>query len=283
MQNNIINFVDVNKRGSLIVGDYRCGSHFLEKICCQEATNLGIIYRSNAEWYHNSFINRFKKLHDDVEYQILIINHSQQKEKLLELGTLDEWHVIRIEHNDIYRWFISLYFFLMTSFYDVELEVKELKEASLNHQSVWYIGDGTGGHYYNKNDERYIISWNPTMLNYVDQNLVGTKIVENSFHHGTDLEIYQEVLEKNTILPFPPKFFTKLIDHLYNRTLTETIPADQVLKYSHLPSLANETIRWNPNRYPDLDIEKDFENGHYIKILLDKWKDSSPYNLKDMK
>jgi hypothetical protein len=104
-----IQLYDLKKRGTIIVGSPRSGSHYLQNV-------IEILLRRQQVPYVIQDQLNGRDIHQDIntgngKYHICIANDLISKEKLIQQTKhLEEWHVIRLTRSDIISWAISCYF-----------------------------------------------------------------------------------------------------------------------------------------------------------------------------
>lgn len=103
-----------DRKGTLIIGDPRTGTHFLQRIVQDRVAGL-----REVEINHEIDLAPIKGLPGSVRhtliaaaqrdsYQIAIINKANAKIELLsDPAVLDQWHVIRLTRRDKVSWFRS--------------------------------------------------------------------------------------------------------------------------------------------------------------------------------
>jgi hypothetical protein len=100
---DIANTVDFSKKGTVILSHYRSGSHYLQSaIALYARKNVDVMVlgeQNSLDWL---------TLQADA-YCIVILNDPRVKAKLAAQTrmVLNEFHVIKLEHRDIVRHFIS--------------------------------------------------------------------------------------------------------------------------------------------------------------------------------
>jgi uncharacterized protein YcsI (UPF0317 family) len=104
-----IQLYDLKKRGTIIVGSPRSGSHYLQNVI------EILLRRQQVPCVIQDQLNG-RDIHQDIntgngKYHICIANDLISKEKLIQQTKhLEEWHVIRLTRSDIISWAISCYF-----------------------------------------------------------------------------------------------------------------------------------------------------------------------------
>lgn len=224
-----LRLIDPSKNGTLIVATHRCGSHFLQDVVEQRARNHinGMVHA------HSRILNvaqdHDRRPIDEIEkipgYHIGIINTWHGHLELLsDRNLLNRYHVIRIIHNDLIRWFLSFYFYIL-------------------HPK---------GH---------------------DQEFK---------HHGTTKETYTEALENYSPIELDNKELLNISILLMENFNTYSVPVDEEIVYDDLPSLADDLVVWQPNRYPDLTLEDLFRNAHKVRAIIDSWNVDRPRKFKTL-
>jgi hypothetical protein len=104
-----IQLYDLKKRGTIIVGSPRSGSHYLQEV-------IEILLRRQQVPCVLRYQLNGSDIYQDIntgngKYYICIANDPISKEKLIQRTKhLEEWHVIRLTRSDIISWAISCYF-----------------------------------------------------------------------------------------------------------------------------------------------------------------------------
>ena len=104
---------DPNRVGTLILGNIRFGTHFLAKRVVEEVGKQCYNHGEflNYAW-NDVVVDQMKSLEHEPKYHVMTINNLPSKMALKKAPeVLDKWHVIRINHSDKVRWFISWYFY----------------------------------------------------------------------------------------------------------------------------------------------------------------------------
>lgn len=99
---------DKDKVGSIILSTYRSGTHFLHD-CIIDMLPLSVGY---GEICNDQSIRQLKELSiKSSRYKVCILNCVSPKFKLYsELSLLQDWHVIRLTHENKIKHFISHWF-----------------------------------------------------------------------------------------------------------------------------------------------------------------------------
>lgn len=97
------NFINLTKTGTLIIGYYRCGTHFLEDSI--QAKTAGVKHGEVTT------VEQLRNITKSATYNTCIVNIVDLKFELLEnLDILDQWHVVRLSRNDKVGHYISKFF-----------------------------------------------------------------------------------------------------------------------------------------------------------------------------
>lgn len=274
--------INPSRRGTMIIGAYRLGSHFLHDLCCSRAREQGLDVVAHDELVGPSgagtdpevFLQQLISIVSAPGYHVLVLNELNQKSDLLSNPVvLDDWHVIRLIDDDKQRWFKSWFFYLHSS--DQLKHMQDLvdQNSQLDGQEVLVDRMDDIEHYYHRFSLQYIKSRSRNNGYYVDQSLLGTELskVRTILHHGTPEEVYRSFIKLigGTI---PIKQVLEQLAHaLNNQLVSMVLPVDVEMQFSSLAALANESVRWTPNQYPDIDIKETFEHGQLIQTILDRW------------
>ena len=113
------NLWDLNKQGTMILANSRYGSHFVAKVIEHLLKNQHTVTRygevSLADESFSGIEAEMSGLENQPGYKIAIINDQLPKALVIaKPQLLDNWHVVRIMHNNKLRWFLSYWFFLMS-------------------------------------------------------------------------------------------------------------------------------------------------------------------------
>jgi hypothetical protein len=113
------NLWDLNKQGTIILANSRYGSHFVAKVIEHLLKNQHTVTRhGELSLADESFVGieaEMNGLENRPGYKIAIINDQLPKALVIaKPQLLDNWHVVRIMHNNKLRWFLSYWFFLMS-------------------------------------------------------------------------------------------------------------------------------------------------------------------------
>lgn len=274
--------INPSRRGTMIIGAYRLGSHFVHDLCCSRAREQGLdvvahdelVGPSGAETDPEVFLQQLISIVSAPGYHVLILNELNQKSDLLDRPImLNDWHVIRLIDDDKQRWFKSWFFYLQSKLHLQRMP--DLTDQRTQLDGLEVLVERLDGieHYYDEFSLYYIKSWSKNTGYYVDQSLYNTEIskVRTILHHGTPEEVYRSFfkLMGGTI---PIKQVLEQLTHAVNNQLVSmALPVDVEMQFSSLAALANESVRWTPNQYPDIDIKETFEHGQLIQTILDRW------------
>lgn len=109
-----------DRRGTLIVGDPRTGTHFLQRIVRDRvADHRGVqvnheIDLAPIRGWPRSVRTVLEQLASQDSYQIAIINSATAKVELIsDPAALERWHVIRLTRQDKVSWFRSWALFFL--------------------------------------------------------------------------------------------------------------------------------------------------------------------------
>lgn len=303
--------IDAKRRGTIIIGNYRCGSHFVQNLIIQECLNkkispvrhqeIGAYLEPTQSWQH-VLDNQIADLALDVRYHVMIVNHANLKHDLLCTVNINDWHLVRITSHDKYRWFQSLYLQQSLKVHGksiLESLMAEMSEnlstdhvtdqanvktshARLNGRPVLYVGSSDGGRYYDQESLRYLVSWTAAQGQYKDQ-----AFVDHYLGRNLPKEVTNTVANQQWHHNVPRSVYDRYLDqatvhefdlrslygHMANHWLSQQIAVDLELDYKDLPALATAEIKWTPNDYPDDDLVSKIRNGRVLKEILNLWKD----------
>jgi len=284
--------IDPSKRGSLIVGHYRCGSHFVRALAKYQwdRSQPARACVLHDEWLdaQESSRARLCKLRKS-DYHVVILNEPLVKQELmLDPARLDEWHVIRMVHEDKVKWFISYYFYCiftrenphvarMTLVPPTNFGADKTGEMWFSRPAV-YKGSGTQGHFFDKDTLKYLRSWSKDQSYYFDPERIGSSAGKHLLHHGGARAVYQEIMD---LTHDPKPFMFYLAPILTNHMLCQMFPADVELQYDSLAGMANDTVSWLPNDYGDIDFDRIFTHGDVLRQWLERWSGAWPGVFKE--
>lgn len=178
---------DPAKKGTLILAGPRYGSHFLAQVIIDWLPNdlkpvQGIGGHSEIGITAQRFygvINELSELKQQPGYQVAIVNDQSAKLWMIAQPELfNEWHIVRIIHNDKRHWFKSYWYFLSN------------RESGFNHH-------GTSSEIYTQHLKQhgpYTIS--PTQLMNAGWNL--GQILTNQYINCDEHINYQDLPELDT-------------------------------------------------------------------------------------
>jgi hypothetical protein len=108
-ENKNIALWDSNKVGTLIVGYFRCGTHFLHDVIVNQYPNLT---NAHHEICTDNTITQLEQLTDNTNiYNVAILNNCDPKFYLASRpDILSKWHVINLIRNNKIEHFISHWF-----------------------------------------------------------------------------------------------------------------------------------------------------------------------------
>lgn len=117
------NLFNLEKKGTLVLASYRYGAHYLaNKIsdllplsvrpgANHRGLDFGLFHLTLGDTFF-----RWTKFNNNPQpnYQIVVANHFSAKLLMLSNPELfDDWHIVRIVHNDKIRWFRSYWYHLV--------------------------------------------------------------------------------------------------------------------------------------------------------------------------
>lgn len=138
-----------DKRGTLIVGDARTGTHFLQRVIADRVV-LDRSVRCNDEidigwqaYWPRTVRAALDALEDDRAYQVAIVNGVVAKNELIaHPSAIEHWHVIRLTRRDKVGWFRSWGLFFMHE----NSEYNQQQRVDL--QSGFFLHHGTSSDAY---------------------------------------------------------------------------------------------------------------------------------------
>jgi hypothetical protein len=103
----MIQLVDKSKKGTLILGYYRNGTHFLQDTILDLYPGIQVY----DEIGNDNTINDLEQLTQSSGYKICILNNTAPKFYLAgRRDLLDQWHIINLTRNNKVQHFISYWF-----------------------------------------------------------------------------------------------------------------------------------------------------------------------------
>jgi len=290
--------VDVTKRGTMIVGCPRLGTHYIQALCGYHAAQADLAVIEHGELNHMpgsplyvdpNHIHSYLRQSMPGQYRLVILNSESHKLPLAASpAVLEDWHVIRVCDADPYRWFWSWFLFLHSDANAIAdhmiypaLARLDIQSSKLQGRAMWFVGHPDQGHYYDAETQYYSHSWNRSRGDYQDAARAHTRCHDQLGHHGTSRQVYMRMLAALTDkLPLQP-LLGWLPLALQNHMVSQMLPADQELEFKDLPQLANHVVEWRPNDYPQLDLGQVFKNADLLAAILDRWSGSWPGVFKE--
>lgn len=281
-----IPLINPERLGTIIIGEFRLGSHFLQSIIAEHANQQGLEINCKGEYSFKLSVDELTKeirdLNNDNRYHTIILNHMRTKETmLLNPYMVHNWHVIRVQPDDRIRWFFSWFFhnYLPHQLTREEiLEVARPRETTLDGTKVYYFDDHHR-HFFEPDKLKYWISWHESRGHFTVPEKLGKGLLD--YHHGTSTKIFKRMLSIARQKTLPWQFWVDLSDCMTNHVLGSRIPADVEIPYTALHSLETESTRWTPNHYPKIDIDREFRDGKILKSFLERWLNPLPGKFKD--
>jgi hypothetical protein len=106
-----IQLYDLRKRGTVIVGAPRSGSHYIQDVIRAQLGIKNISFVNHDQVWGKNIYQEFNT--GTGKYHICIANDLISKTFLMGQANLfKEWHVIRLTRSDITNWAVSCYFML---------------------------------------------------------------------------------------------------------------------------------------------------------------------------
>ena len=274
--------VDPGKRGTIIIGSYRCGSHFVQDLCRAQCQIEGVSYKMHGELVaqdestNHAVGNLLRDIQIDDRYHTIIINHTELKLDLMSLLPLHDWLLVRIVHPDKHRWMQSqIYVSYTTIVKDLEnSDTLPVSSARYNGRPVLFVGNSEGGDYYDSTTTMYLASWHRDKGEITRPELVGRSVheINHGGHHGTPKTAYEKYIDHFERLD-GRLIFHQLCSHITNHYMSQMIEVDMELNYLELPTLATDRVPWQPNQYPDINPIMRIPGARMINLLLDAWQD----------
>lgn len=262
------------------MGPYRCGSHFIIELCREQCLTIQLacnfIGEVKKEDNKNHVTDLLAAVAEDPRYHLVILNDLEPKISVMMDDALSDWHVIRVYDQDKRRWFRSYFFHthaVRRGMNTIEAPVKS--QARYQGRLVIFYGTTELGHYYHNETEQYLLSWDRSRGDYIDDQCVGTRFsdIEHKVwqHHGTSRKVYEQFLESENLDDLGENELWSINQHIVNHWITQRIPADIEFAYQDLPALATEYVSWQPNDYPQEDVVMRLTHGDMINYMLDIW------------
>lgn len=222
-----------DRRGTLIISDPRCGTHFLQRVTSDRVQEHGSVDR-NGEIDIPKTPTRLQvgQLNENLPiapqlaalemksaYQVGIVNSISAKLELLaDPSLLRSWHVIRLTRRDKVGWMRSWVLFFL-----------------------------------HPNSDLY--------------STLGDRLM----HHGTGIEHYTETLRRSGAFELTTQVIKDIVGSLTLHTISPVIPVDEEIDYDQLPGLQTENNPWKGNDYPDLPMDVMFSGYARLQPLLENW------------
>lgn len=223
---------NLDRKGTLILGDHRFGSHFLQAVIADclgdRCRPLGLALCANGtDIIPSDAVDRadilcsFEQLTNAPDYSCLIVNDAVEKLTIMSRpDLLDHWHIVRLVRTDKIKWFISWWFY----------------------------------------------------VRHTESNLHRRRMRPEGFHHhGTPRDNYQAWLGKQGRIRLDDRDILDLKLQLACHLLNYDIAADLEIDYEQLAALSTEHVAWKANEYPSSRLEDMFENADVLERLLLLW------------
>jgi hypothetical protein len=128
----MITMLDHNKVGTLILGYYRNGTHFLSDVIADHHLKI----RQYGEICNDNTLADFETLTKIPGYKICILNNTVPKFFLKgRKDLLKKWHVINLTRNDKVHHFISNWFWMQNSEQERLRDTGQFKHHDTDHSS----------------------------------------------------------------------------------------------------------------------------------------------------
>lgn len=295
--------IDPSKKGTVILGNYRTGSHFIAKLAVETAQTHGQSVRFLDEHmaWDSDVRDEFMRLDRTTDYVVMIVNHPDLKIGLMnDQHLLDRWHVVRTVNHDLYRWFIS-YYIMMNPDSEINLTIPptsfRMNAARLNGREVLFYGDAHTGLYMDLGTREYLCSWNRS-----EDRLTVRPDLRGMIFGTNHLSIWRSISESNerveqiaqemllrwqrTYRPITltPNDFRAISAVLFGMHASMSIAVDEEIDYAHMHHLASKTISWQPNLYvvSKLSLGSLFTNGDFLVDILGSWNVSKNGRFKSV-
>ena len=276
---------DTEKKGTIILGCYRSGSHFVERAIQEHASSHGIEVLATGETLPQDaeLVEISSFLNEDSKYKTTIINHNELKMAFLNDPSLvQHYHIVRTTQRNIRRWFLSFYILhnphspIATRLPLTSNYVRRKDSARINGIVVDVMINGDQAYYYDPDTGRYLGSWHRHNGHSVDPAL--THMTMNDLEKVIQSEIVQQVREKFLQTYMPVCISLPEINQVYNQSmfgqfLSSLIPVDKEIDYSDMSSIDIGHWKWKPETYLLSDVPncRLFKNGEILDAMLNSW------------
>jgi hypothetical protein len=156
----MIPMVDYNKVGTLILGYYRNGTHFLKDVIVDQHPDIMKL----DEVCDDNTLSDLERLIDISKYKICILNNTIPKFFLASRrDLLKKWHVINLTRHDKVQHFISHWFWMQNTTQERFHDTGKLKHHNTEHDSYKnMLAQGRGTY-----DPHAIVVWlQEQLINY---------------------------------------------------------------------------------------------------------------------
>ena len=289
-QKSAARLIDPPRRGTVILGSPRMGTHFVHEVCRKLALQAGLEVEQHGEIAPHNLSNKFVAAENlpvffgqarPDRYHLVIVNHEQYKMILADASSIiDDWYVLRLDDNDKYRWFWSWFWFMHSPLIRQPLYPELMnslpKPGMHDGRTVWIDDHDVRKDVFDGQTGRYLFTKIVSITRFddrdiFDDNLRETNMLEFFGHHGSPRKLYDRFLAQiqNKLSLFP------LLEHLpaalNNHVLSKIIPADEEIPYQSLAALQDQEVQWQPNAYPDMSPAEIFNHGEMLQAILDRW------------
>ena len=278
---------DTEKKGTIILGCYRSGSHFVERAIQEHAASHGIEVLPTGETLPldaemvevSSFFN------EDAQYKTTIVNHISLKWMLInDPDLVQDYHIVRTTQRNIKRWFLSFYIMnnpdssLGAKHPQASGHLRRKDSARINGRVVDVMINNDQAYYYDPEDGRYLGSWQRDKGHFVDAKLEHMSMDDL----GRVIQAQMIPLAQNQFLQtyVPVQLSFNEIGQIFNQIifsqlLSNLIPADQEIDYKDMASINHGQAQWRPENYllDGVPWTRLFQNGQLLNDILDNWSE----------
>jgi hypothetical protein len=168
---NMVPMVDHDKVGTLILGYYRNGTHFLKDVIVDQHP----LIQQFDEICNNNTIAELETLTEIPGYKVCILNNAIPKFFLVgRKDLLEKWHVINLTRNDKIHHFISYWFWEQNTMQERLQDSGQFRHHGTDHRSYKNLL-AQGQYTYNTNS---IVAWLQEQL--INHHLPGNVTVDYS-------------------------------------------------------------------------------------------------------
>lgn len=297
-----LKLIDPNKKGTVILGNYRTGSHFISKLTVEAAKSIGLVATELEEHmaYDANICLEFVQLDCSTNYLIVIINHADLKIGLLNNpNLLKDWHVIRTTDQDLHRWFLS-YHVMMNRNSDLAIKAPSaadhffttfrIQSARLNGRLVQFYGNSDQGVYFDTENNQYLFSWNREQDQFINPTLKSVRLNPDTIHN-TWKKVYPTMkfdeyptdqVAKAMLDTFLSSYRPATLDSNLFREISMIlcgmrasmdIAVDEEIDWTNMHWLASENTAWMPTDYlvSRVPLQSLWTNGDFLVGFLESF------------